>query len=83
MIKETPRTLTMNNISFTEDDVKQLNTLFGAMDMQVLPKLQVRQSKILQNALLAGALISGNIETSKNTCTLNLTQAGRDLLGRV
>lgn len=81
-IFDTPRTLTMNGITFLESDLVALQLLFPEMDMLVSTKEAIRHSPVLQKAILSGAAVSKQIEAG-GSATLNLTQAGRALLGKI
>lgn len=81
-IIDTPRTLTLNDVVFTVDEVDQLKAAYPTMDFQVFEKEAVRTESFLQKALLSGAVASLAIESGEQV-TLNLTQDGRALLGKV
>lgn len=78
-----PRTLILNNIPFTEEEIKELKGYYPEMDLAVFEKIDVRKKKpVLQKALMSGAIVSLSIENGDKV-TLNLTQDGRSLLGKV
>jgi hypothetical protein len=81
-IQDIPRTLIMNGQSFADSEVKYLQSVFPDLDMAILPKAQIRQDRTLQKAILAGAVLYNTVEYGSNA-TLNLSQDGRALLGKI
>lgn len=82
-IVEVPRTLILNNVQFTEEEIKNLKELYKDLDMAIFLKSEVRKrDSVLQKALLSGAVVNLSIEFG-DSVTLNLTQQGRMLLGKV
>ena len=81
-IIDQPRTLTMNGVTFLVSEVAELQALFPTLDMLILPKQEIRDNVILQKAILSGAVVNKLMQAG-DSATLNLTQAGRALLGKI
>jgi hypothetical protein len=81
-ITDTPRSIAINGVSFSVDEVSVLQTYFPVMDMVVLSKEQIRETEVLQKALVAGVVMSLRLD-SGDTTTLNLSQDGRALLEKI
>lgn len=81
-IFDAPRTLTMNGVRFLESDVAELQALFPTLDMLTATKEEIRMNATIQKAILSGAAACNSISQDDNV-VLNLTQAGRALLGKI
>ena len=82
MLIDQPRKLILQGFEFTEDEIRFLKSLFPQMDLAILPKAEIRSSHAIKKALEAGAVLCNDISTNERV-TLNLSQDGRELLGKV
>lgn len=81
-IQDVPRTLVLNGISFSAQDVYDLKQMFPVLDYVTLPKRQIRESVLLQKCLLAEAIACNSVQTGTDSAALNLTQDGKLLIAK-
>ena len=83
MLIDKPREIILNTISFSKDEVKVLKNIFSTMDMAKISHTDIRKTAELGKALRAGAVANLKVVPEGELVELNLTQAGRSLLGKV
>lgn len=82
-IIETPRTLSYNGATFTDADVQFLKSQFLDLDMSMQYIVDVRNSTVWSNAISSAIVVIRIVNPTAQQVTINLTQAGRQLLGKV
>jgi len=79
---EQPRTIILNEVSFSEEEIKELKKHYSELDMAIFDKAKVRAEAILQKGLTSGAIVCMKPEVGDQV-TLHLSQDGRKLLNKV
>lgn len=82
MITEKPREIILNNISFSEQELIEIKQYFSTKDSFLFKQSERDILKKLQKALRAGAVLCLT-PPSDGMITLNLSQKGRLLLGKI
>jgi len=80
-IKEAPRTFTINNLVWTEDEVQALKDLYSGRSEIVMEKRAIRSHALLQKALNSEAIVaSSSPQPLAEEASLKLAQLAYDLI---
>ena len=69
-------------VVLSPDQIAELQSLFATSDMAVVPKETVRSDQTIQAAIQGGYALINVVTPANPLATLNLSQAGRALLGK-